>query len=223
MGRYIRKVKADFDWPLKQAWEGQFNPDKAPECTHCDGYGHSPEYRVLKDEWYGYHGGPKQMYNLEQYQVDALWKKGRLSNFKVRPTANEVNEWAKKAILGHDSINCWIALRAKLERLKQPVKCSHCKGDGVVFRDKEHEEACKNFEATWPEDGPCFQLWQDTSEDSPITPVFETLEELAEHCADEKNDISIFANDRLTKEDWLAMFKEQVGSLVYKQGNVAFI
>lgn len=49
--------------------------------------------------------------------------------------------------------------------------------------------------------GEGYQLWEDTTEGSPKSPVFETLEELCEWLAD--NNVSWFAKMTMTKEEWL--------------------
>lgn len=55
MGREVRRVPLDFDWPTGQVWEGFLVPDrldgvKCPDCKH----GYSPQARHLNDLWYGY-------------------------------------------------------------------------------------------------------------------------------------------------------------------------
>jgi hypothetical protein len=54
MGREIRRVPLDFDWPLDQVWEGFLSPDKFDEtpCPDCES-GYSPEAQNLHDLWYG--------------------------------------------------------------------------------------------------------------------------------------------------------------------------
>ncbi len=55
MGREIKRVSLDFDWPLEKVWEGFLNPFySAEQCEACEGSGYSPEARRLKDLWYGY-------------------------------------------------------------------------------------------------------------------------------------------------------------------------
>lgn len=54
MGRELRRVALDFDWPLGQRWEGFLNPHyrlRQP-CAHCDGSGYSIAYRMLYSVWY---------------------------------------------------------------------------------------------------------------------------------------------------------------------------
>lgn len=56
MSREIRRVPADFDWPLNKVWQGYLQPEELhpPTCPDCDGDGYSPEARHLRDRWYGY-------------------------------------------------------------------------------------------------------------------------------------------------------------------------
>lgn len=55
MGRKVRRVPLDFDWPLNERWAGFVNPFySAVECGACKGSGYSPEAMRLKDRWYGY-------------------------------------------------------------------------------------------------------------------------------------------------------------------------
>lgn len=55
MGRIIRRVPLDFDWPQDKVWEGflmpdRFDEDKCPDCKN----GYSPHAQNLFDLWYGY-------------------------------------------------------------------------------------------------------------------------------------------------------------------------
>jgi hypothetical protein len=49
-----------------------------------------------------------------------------------------------------------------------------------------------------------YQLYETTTEGTPVSPVFTTLEDLAEWCAPHA---TVFASFRWTKEEWLASFK----------------
>lgn len=55
MGREVKRVVANFDWPVGKIWSG-FVPPEYPErrdCPDCKG-GYSKEYKRLQDQWYGY-------------------------------------------------------------------------------------------------------------------------------------------------------------------------
>ncbi|NUL09054.1 hypothetical protein [Streptomyces lunaelactis] len=55
MGREVRRVPLDFDWPLNKIWEGFLSPDKFDEtpCPDCKN-GYSPQAQNLYDLWYGH-------------------------------------------------------------------------------------------------------------------------------------------------------------------------
>jgi hypothetical protein len=54
MGRELRRVALDFEWPMDQPWEGFLNPlDVSTKCPCCQN-GYSPEAQRLHDLWYGY-------------------------------------------------------------------------------------------------------------------------------------------------------------------------
>lgn len=55
MGREVRRVPLDFEWPTSKVWEGFLNPlHVAKKCAACDGSGYSPEAKHLRDLWYGH-------------------------------------------------------------------------------------------------------------------------------------------------------------------------
>lgn len=56
MGREVKRVPVDFDWPLKKTWHGYLMPAalRLPDCPYCDGRGYSARARELFDLWYGY-------------------------------------------------------------------------------------------------------------------------------------------------------------------------
>src|SRR3990172_2402065 len=54
MGREIRRVPMDFDWPLNKVWQGFINPHwkKHCDCLACDRGGYSPDAKFLHEMWY---------------------------------------------------------------------------------------------------------------------------------------------------------------------------
>lgn len=69
-----------------------------------------------------------------------------------------------------------------------------------------------------PPKGDGFQLWETTTEGSPTSPVFNTLEKLCEWCAE---NATTFASFTATKEEWMQMLDEDFVHV--KQGNAIFI
>lgn len=57
MGREIKRVALDFEWPMGKTWEGFLQPEQptpaGEDCPDCEG-GTSPYARTLEDKWYGY-------------------------------------------------------------------------------------------------------------------------------------------------------------------------
>lgn len=55
MGREIKRVPLDFNWPINVVWGGFLNPfcRQSTKCPPCDGLGYSPEYNQLTEKWYG--------------------------------------------------------------------------------------------------------------------------------------------------------------------------
>lgn len=55
MGRELKRVSLDFEWPANKIWQGYMNPHyaKSHDCAACAGRGSSPEARRLEDQWYG--------------------------------------------------------------------------------------------------------------------------------------------------------------------------
>lgn len=290
MGRELKRVPIDFDWPLKKTWKGYLNPIKYPRCPDCDGTGYSRQAKMLQDIWYGWlpfhplmngclpwspdhpairaraesnyateperkseaerlaeHFNSGWCHNLNQSDVDALLKADRLWDFtrvprtqrqrdlvakrvatgkhnswlpydnRYRPTAQEVNEWSL-AGLGHDSLNAGICIDARCKANKWPSRCPKCKGNGVVWPSKQAEKEYEAWEREEPPKGDGYQLWETTSEGSPISPVFSTLDELcayaAEHC-------TTFGSSKASAEDWKQMLGD--GLVCHREGNMIFL
>jgi hypothetical protein len=69
-----------------------------------------------------------------------------------------------------------------------------------------------------PPEGEGYQLWETTSEGSPVSPVFKTLDELCEWCAE---NATTFADFKASKEQWLSMLSDDF--VFHQQGNAIFI
>jgi hypothetical protein len=105
---------------------------------------------------------------------------------------------------GHDGTDRWRAMKAivKAAGLDPEVWgiCPVCKGHGIHPGDIEAQES---FEPTDPPTGEGWQLWETTSEGSPISPVFATPAALAAWAA---RSATTFADGRWTADQWLASF-----------------
>ena len=137
-------------------------------------------------------------HHLDQDDADALIAEGRLRALthtfvpgqgwtpnEPAPavTAAQVNLWSLHG-MGHDSINAMIVIRAACMRAGQPVHCARCHGHGSVEGYPGQREQAQAWTPTDPPAGDGWQLWEQTSEGSPISPVFATADDLATWMSD---------------------------------------
>jgi len=135
------------------------------------------------------------MHHLSQEDVDALFDAGDLREFPERPTAEQVNRWTINPM---NDVSQWIVMEARCKRMGVSPTCSHCE-DGTLWPSPEVKKLHDTWEKIEPAEGIGYQIWETVTEGSPITPVFETPEELAEWAA--ANPYG--ADDGTTKEQWL--------------------
>lgn len=245
MGRVLKRVPLDFQWPIGQLWKGYVCPYSSSECKSCESTGLNPETKKISDDWYSFDNAkwiqvtPNKRYNdlawsnhITQDEVDALVKSNRLYNFthtfigdqgwvkkdpEYIPTAEEVNNWNRNGGFGHDSINRWVCVKARAKRLGVYGKCKFC-DDGEIWHSKEIKKLSENWDSFDPPTGKGFQLWNTTTEGHPMSPVFESLELLCEWL---EPNATIFGSDKISKEEWFRMLGD--GTVMYKVGNNVFI
>lgn len=158
--------------------------------------------------------------HLSQDDVDVLVEAGRLREFThdwtgkggwvektpaVKPVAAQVNEWALTG-MGHDSINCYLIIKARLAKEGVSSTCEHCAGEGSSWPTEEDRLRSEAWERTEPPVGEGWQMWQTVS-DGPYTPVFKTPEELARYCAD--HPWGAEASNPVSYETWLSFIQKE--------------
>jgi hypothetical protein len=196
MGREIKRVAFDFNWPLNKVWIGFINPYHSMNCPVCEGQGFNVATRALENTWYSFdYSNQRWCDKITQDEVDALIAQGRLMDFthtwtpgvgwkKIEPapivTAEMVNDWERSGVFGHDAINRWICVETRAKRMGIYGVCEFCKGEGEIWANEEvHRlhDAWKDYE---PPAGEGWQVWETVSEGSPISPVCDTRENLVE-------------------------------------------
>lgn len=262
MGRTLKRVPLDFNYPKDEIWEGYLCPYVPLPCSQCEGKGESPEVRKLYDRWYGWDRQEKWVWcdethrkrwnkaawnnNLSKKDVQALLDANRLWDFtrvprnKVQaevvkrkiasgqnswlpyhngytPTPQEVNQWNRDGF-GHDSIDAWIVVKAKAQRLGLPLECDKCQGEGHFWPSDEVKAAYEAWQPSEPPIGEGYQLWETTSEGSPQSPVFASLDELCIWC--ERN-ATTFADFQATAQEWESMLGDDF--VHHHQGNIVLI
>lgn len=125
MGREIKRVPVNFDWPIGEVWFG---------------------------------------YTLENLHCKACNGKGKASVPVIIGSKSDNGEW-------------------KTEEVKY---CPVCEGEGEIYNKIE------------PPTGPGYQLWENVSEWSPMSPSFATPEELARWLVENNK------YDKLPYDRWLA-------------------
>lgn len=214
MGREIKRVALDFSWPTSMVWKGYISPYRSQECTVCDSSGFNPETKEIADAWYDFrHTGKRWVNQLTQDECDELTRQGRLSELlpyrchfdkdlekwmgwvngerieveaPLMPSADVVNRWSRNG-LGHDAINRWICVEVRARRLGVYGKCTVCGGAGEIWFNETIEKLASNWykdERYDPPTGEGWQLWEDTTEGSPVSPVFSTSDGLIQYLVD---------------------------------------
>ena len=78
--------------------------------------------------------------------------------------------------------------------------CPTCEGNATVEKYPGQLAEAEAWEPTVPPTGEGWQMWETTSDGSPLSPVFATPEELAEWCVD---GATVFGCHRAGRDEWL--------------------
>lgn len=199
MGRKLMRVPLDFNWPLDKVWKGYLNPfyKKCPDCEN----GYTKAAEVLR-------------YSLAKL----MWLREVKTSSELRELTSGL-AGRQPSIIGHDSCDLWSATKKVIQAagLDPTVWgiCTTCKGEAI---DPSLLEKYNSWGPTEPPKGEGYQLWETTTEGSPQSPVFKSLEELATWC--EKN-ATTFSSFRAKKEVWIKMLNDDL--VIHQEGNIAFI
>lgn len=223
MGREVKRVPMDFDWPMGVVWRGYRCPYRATKCHACDGHGSGPRVRELSKGWYDFERtGRRWCDAITQDEVDALIESGRLYDFtsKIVPgkgweriegrvvTAEEVNAAVRAGRSMHDAINKSICVEQRARRLgvwDSDGECRTCGGHGDYYCDESYRQLANNWQAIEPPTGEAWQMWETTSEGSPISPPCVSPEALARWLSE--NAASALGSEAATYDQWLAMIR----------------
>lgn len=201
MGREVRRVALDFDWPIGKVWHGFVNHHRS-SCATCGGDGMTSHGRYLRQIAHmismggSYPDGHPFMRFAHSGPMapGPRWAElsGGLAGREPRPP------------FGHDGIDDYSIGLALLTAAGLPKEwgwCPACDGEGEV-RSPEAE----GWQRTNPPAGDGWQVWETTSEGSPISAVCSTPEALARWCVD--HDVSTFGRETTTYERWLEFIRQ---------------
>lgn len=244
MGRICKRVPLDFSWPLNELWIGYVNPYQGVKCPYCEN-GYTEKAVEIKNEVYpfrkgdytsvpnpyreGYSYNPHaKEHNMTQDEVDYVLTqlhKNKLDDIerileKHFPGTNKITPevFSKLSLLMDITYNLdWYMIRYHSDKEGWEYGCSHCDGEGIMYLNEEIKRLHDEFEWQEPPTGEGYQMWETTSEGSPITPVFKTPEELAEYC--ERENVSLFGYQTGSKEEWLSIIKSEEPAIVKISAN----
>lgn len=220
MGRELRRVPLDFDWPLNEVWQGYLSPKwrpcPNPECVNGEttdaAWLGALTHLILMLGEEGQARGDRPLHPWLQSVALAPKRRptARMAEVTGGLSGRPPREW------GHDACDRWAATKAILKAAglsEDWGTCPTCKGHAIHPGDIAASEA---WEPTEPPTGDGYQLWETTSEGSPQTPVFATLDEL---CAYAAGHCTTFASDRASAEGWKHMLTDGMVASVRPMGN----
>jgi hypothetical protein len=194
MGREIKRVALDFDWPMKKIWQGFINPHFVP-CPNpgCHGGATTAEKWVfslcrllaMMGEESIQAGRPMHPYLCRLPHIPTKGERLPDGEYEIVPPTPAVRDFVLKlAAYGrhaprkHDrpieddynrEHDIYRALLRATELPEDWGTCKTCDGDNLNPAVKDAYEA---WTTTEPPAGPGWQVWETVSEGSPVSPVF---------------------------------------------------
>lgn len=191
MGRELKRVALDFEWPEDKVWEGYLNPHyaKSHNCEACNGRGETFASQRLGDlvSLLMLSGTDALRGECHPYLRQApLYATQGMACGKDMAELTAALAGREPSFLGHNSCDKWAAKKKIVAAAGLPEgwgTCPACNGGGTIWESPEAEQAAEEWTRTEPPVGDGYQIWETVSEGSPISPVFATPEELAQHMA----------------------------------------
>lgn len=191
MGRELKRVPLDFQWPMDKPWSGYLNPHyaKSHNCAACGGSGATTASQRLGDlvSLLMLSGTDALRGACHPYLCEAP-----LYSTQGKTCGTDMAELTAclaghtPSFIGHDAYDKLSAKKKIIAAAGLPEgwgTCPECNGDGTIWDSPEAEQAAEDWTRSEPPTGDGYQIWETVSEGSPISPVFATPEELAQHMA----------------------------------------
>lgn len=208
MGREVKRVPLNFNWPMNKTWGGFLNPHYK-KCPDCGGSGATMASERLSDLvgllMLSGSDAAKGRCHPYFYQMPGLYNsEGKIPS---KDLAELTGKLAGRGpdLMGHDAIDRWSATAKIIKAAGLPKSwgtCKTCEGSGCA---PENRKAYNRWKPKNPPKGVGWQMWETVSEGSPISPVFATPEKLARWLAD--NGASSCGSSTATYEQWLTMIQ----------------
>ena len=203
MGREVKRVPVDFDWPIDEIWRGYLMPDKYNEakCLDCDN-GRTPALSwveaivwllpMLADDLRSQSFADTE-HQFTPFGDDRSKIHPYLSSLMNvytdrRPSADiaeliEGLTGEKPTVFGYMGSSASWKIVDKLRQAagldEQWGWCKACGGHSTLEKYPGQRAEGEAWTAEEPPTGEGWQLWETVSEGSPISPVFDSPEGLA--------------------------------------------
>jgi hypothetical protein len=217
MSRKLLRVPMDFDWPGNKVWHGYLNPHYRT-CPACEsGYTVARRYLQTCVRLLMLAGDDSLRGRKHPYFDGGLF-----------PTESPSREMAELTVglagrepspFGHDGVDQWVTEKKIITAAGLDPEvwgiCPTCNGEAT---DPEVKEAYESWQPFDPPTGEGYQLWETTSEGSPTSPVFPSLDDL---CAWAEKNATTFAHHRTTAAEWKRMLTNDF--VYHQEGNSVFM
>ena len=210
MGREVKRVPMDFDWPMKETWGGYLMPEHLDglRCPDCDNGG-TPAYEWLQ--------GIAAMIGLAG-EDHVQEQRGRSVHPYIAPVWDVAYNHTRKrpgvefaalvdglasesgGPFGYAPHEIAQSLAKAAGLPKEWGICETCKGSASLEAWPGQLAEADDWERIEPPVGDGWQLWETTSEGSPDSPVFATPEELADWCVD---GATVFGHIKADRDRWM--------------------
>ena len=191
MGREVKRVPLDFDWPINEVWKGYLLPEELRETpvrrmrtrrrhpgTEVRVEAITNLFLTLDEDRRSQHQGrPMHPYLTALRNVYTARRPGpEIADLGTGLAGREMG------FLGHDSIDQYRATSAVIKAAGLDPEtwgiCPMCQGHGAVETYPGQRDAAEAWEPTEPPEGDGWQLWETVSEGSPITEVYPSRDQL---------------------------------------------
>jgi hypothetical protein len=211
MGRELKRVALDFKWPEDKVWEGYLNPhyEKCHQCRECNGTGTTTAHQRLSDliSMLMLSSSDVMQGKCHPYFAQApLYQTQGLVCGKDMLELTQALAGREVSFLGHDASDKWRAVTTVIKAAGLSEDwgiCPNCQGEGSLWESEQDKQNAENWEKIEPPAGEGYQIWETVSEGSPISPVFDTPEKLAQYMSTTKWG----ADPGTSYESWMRFIK----------------
>lgn len=206
MGREVRRVPLDFNWPIDKVWKGFVNPYyrpcPSPDCRNGQTIARARLEDIVRLISISAHdAGCVGRSHPYFYAGTFISSRGDVPGKDLLELTKGIEKAGQK--IGAHTLEWTIEKTLMTMAGLDPDTwgmCPICHGENI---DPALQEQYEKWECQDPPSGEGWQMWETVSEGSPISPVFATPEKLAQWLAD--TGASTFGSMTAPYDVWLKM------------------